>query len=101
MPLPVGFKVNGVSSKPGQQLIPPRVQKIIKMLEHLPPNELLLSIEISIRTGLSAGGAWVSHPVLADYREKLDGKLFWGSRKSIAKLRQQLAETEETPNENQ
>lgn len=100
MPLPAGFKVNGVQTKSAELSLPPRVKKIIALLESMPANELLLSVEVSIKTGLSFGGAWTSHPALLDYREKVDGKLLWGNKKTIVRLRQQLAEPEETPNEN-
>ena len=101
MPLPAGFKVSGTTTgKSTSGLVPPRAQKIIAMVEKLPFAELLTSREVAERVALSIGGAWSSHPALADYSEKVDGKLFWGSRKSIAYLRAQLAEPEET-NENQ
>jgi len=100
MPLPPGFKVNG-SKTTSQVLMPPRVQKIIALLFKLPVGDLLTSLELSQQVGLSTGGSWTNHPALVDYREKVDNKFFWGNRKSIAQLRKQLAEPEETQNENQ
>jgi hypothetical protein len=71
------------------------VQKIIDILTEIPDTELLTSGELSERLGaLLAGGGSGQHPALQDYREKVDGKLFWGSRTSIAQLRKQLAENE-------
>lgn len=97
MPLPAGFKVNGIKS--GAVLIPPRVKKIIALLEKYPLGDLLTSMELMGMAELSVGSSCCSHPGLADYREKVDNKFFWGSRKSIVKLREQLAAPEE-PNEN-
>jgi hypothetical protein len=90
MPLPAGFKVNGVKS--GTVLIPPRVKKIIAVLDKQSFGELMTSMELMTQAGLSVGSAACSHPALAEYREKIDNKYFWGSRKSIAQLRKQLAE---------
>jgi hypothetical protein len=98
MPLPAGFKVNGAKS--GTSLVPPRVKKIAALLDKQPFGELMTSNEISYILSLSVGGAWSCHPALIEYREKVDNKYFWGSRKSIAQLRKQLAKLEET-NENQ
>ena len=100
MPIPTGFKVNG-SKIPRDILVPPRVKKIMALLDKLPFSELLTSMEVSARSGLSCGGSWTNHPALVDYREKIDNKFFWGSRKSIAQLRTQLAASEEIQNENQ
>lgn len=94
MPLPAGFRVNGVGS--GAALIPPRVKKIIAILDRQPFGELMTSMELMSRAGLSVGSSCCSHPGLADYRTKVDTKYFWGSRKSIAQLRKQLAAPEET-----
>ena len=100
MPLPAGFKVNGSKTDMTRVLVPPRVKKIMSLLDKLPSDELFTSNEVSARAGLSIGGAFVSHPGLTDYREKVDGRLFWGSRKSIAQLRKKLAESEESHDEN-
>ena len=86
MPLPAGFKVNGSKVVANHILTPPRVQKIIAFLSATPPNELLTTMELSSLLGLSVSGAYVTHPVLLDYREKVDNKLFWGNKKSIAQL---------------
>lgn len=97
MPLPKGFKVDGsVPAVQGAQLVPPRVRKIIVLLNTLPVGKLLSSAELGQRVNLSFGGAWTNHPVVMDYRQKVDGKLFWGSRKSIAKLRKQLEDIEDS-----
>lgn len=93
MPLPAGFKVNG-SAVSTDGLVPPRVKKIIALLDKLPMNELFTSREVSDRVNLSLGGTWICHQALTDYREKVDRCFFWGSRKSIARLREQLAEPE-------
>ena len=95
MPLPAGYKVNG-SKVSGSIRVPPRVRKITTLLEKIPFGNLLTSMELSIRAGVSIGGAWTSHPCLLDYREKVDTKLFWGSRKSIGRLRQQLTQSEDS-----
>lgn len=95
MPLPAGFKVNGAKTT-GKELIPPRAIKIMTSLDGLPFGDLITSNELGMRVGLSVGGAWSSLSCVADYREKIDNKYFWGSRKSIAHLRKQLAKSEET-----
>lgn len=100
MPLPVGFKVNG--SKVGSAnrvLVTPRMKKIMTFLDRFPTTELITTEELAGRLGLSSSGSVTAGRGLVDYREKVDGKLFWGSQKSIAQLRKKLAEPEETQNE--
>jgi hypothetical protein len=98
MHLPKGFKLNGNTTNPGG-LVRPRAKKIIQILEALPFGELLTSTELGIRSALSFGGSWAALPVLSEYREKVDGnKLYWGSRKTIARLRQQLTEASDAKN---
>jgi hypothetical protein len=99
MPLPAGFKVNGSKTSGKGVPVPPRVRQIIALLFKMPINELMTTMELSAQLGGSVSGSFVTHPVLLEYREKVDGKLFWGNRKSIARLREQLAVPEET-NEN-
>jgi hypothetical protein len=99
MPLPAGFKVNG-SKVPNGGRVPPRVTKIMAILDKVPYGELLTSNELGARAVLSVGGSWTSHPALFEYREKVDNRFFWGSRKSIARLREQLVTPEES-HENQ
>lgn len=97
MPLPVGFKVNGSKVTSSKIPVPPHVQKIMNLLDKLPMAELLTSAELSERLGADVhGGRANSCLALRPYREKVDNKAFWGSPKSIAQLRKQLAETEET-----
>jgi hypothetical protein len=96
MPLPVGFKVNGLKVTTSRLPVPPRIQKALIFLDSLPMAELLTSAELSEQLGRDIHNGQVnSSRILLDYREKVDNKLFWGSRKSIAQLRKQLAETEE------
>ena len=90
MPLPAGFKVSGVNS--GTALVPPRVKKIIAILDKKPFGDLMTSMEVMQQAKLSVGSSCCSHPALAEYRERVDNKYFWGSRKSIAQLRKQMAE---------
>lgn len=99
MPLPAGFKVNGTKTKEGMPT-PPRVRKIIVVLDSLPASELITSMELAARLGMATGGSTLQFPGLQDYREKVDSKLFWGSRKSIAQLRKQLASPEGTDDKN-
>ena len=100
MPLPTGFKVNGAKVKNiGRIPIPPRVQKIMGLLDKLPSGELVTSLELTERLAISGGGAAFCASILLDYREKVDNKLFWGSRKSVAQLRKQLVTPEETHDE--
>lgn len=99
MPLPAGFKVNGTKCET-TVLAPPRVKKIMMMLDQLPSDELLTSMEVGIRAGQTIGGSWANHPALSEYREKIDNRFFWGSLKGIKKLRQQLAEPEESNDQN-
>lgn len=91
MPLPAGFKVNGSATPADRIPVPPRVRAISGILDKLPRNEVLTTMEVSARLGLSMSGNFANHPALASYREKVDNKLFWGNRKSIAQLRKQLA----------
>ena len=98
MPLPNGFKVNGASSV----TIPdsPQVKKIKTILDVLPFTELLTTRELGNRMGLMLNGINALHPSLDAYREKVDGRNFWGSRKSIERLRKQLAEPEDSNDQN-
>ena len=100
MPLPAGFKVNGSKKSESTSPVPPRVQKLIKYLDKIPLNDLFTTMDLALRTGSGISGSFTNHPALAPYREIVDAKLFWGSPKSIAKLRAQLAEPEETSDEN-
>ncbi len=101
MPLPAGFKVNGFKTTASSGMpIPPRVRKVTTILDRLPFEELLTTQEVAGRAGFSNSGSVICHPAFEPYREKVDGKLFWGSRQSIAKLRKQLAEPEETNDKN-
>lgn len=96
MPLPAGFVVNGSTVKSEAWSLPPRGKKMVEILEKLPLGEVLTSQEVSIRIGGALqGGSLNTHPGLHDYREKIDGRVFWGSKKSIAKLRKQLGISEE------
>ena len=99
MLLPVGFKLNGAASEKSWRL-PPRGQKMVAILDSLPKSELLTTGELSNQIGgnITAGGLSY-HPQLQDYREKVDGKLLWGNRQTIADLRHQLAALEETHDE--
>jgi hypothetical protein len=95
MPLPAGFKVNG--SKVNTSRVPPRATKIIALVEKLPFGELLTTRELTGRMDMSDID---NHQSLQDYQELVDHRLFWGSRESIAQLRKQLAEPEESHDEN-
>ena len=95
MPLPAGFKVNGVKTT-SRIPLPPRVQKIITVLDALPLTELKTTTDVSELIGVNINGGGANcHPGLRDYREKVDNKMFWGSRASIAQLRKSLSEGEE------
>lgn len=97
MPLPRGFKVNGVTVTRSKSKLPlpPRAQKAIAVLDKLPLSELLGTMEVSERMGADIhSGGINNHPGLADYRLKVDNKLYWGSRASIALLREKLEETD-------
>jgi hypothetical protein len=98
MPLPAGFKVNGSKTTQVGIPVPPKVQRMIEILDALPSDELLTTIEVCAQVGKARGGADLQHPALQNFREKIDNKLFWGSRKSIARLRKKLSE--ETHDEN-
>jgi hypothetical protein len=95
MPLPKGFKVNGVRTAGDGIPLPPMAQKIVAVLDKLPASELLTTAELAARVSSSLTGSTFTHPGLQDYRQQVDRNMFWGSRKSIAKLRKQLNETEE------
>jgi hypothetical protein len=96
MPLPAGFKVNGSKvEKNSRASVPPRVKKIVALLDKLPSGDLLTTLELADRLGLYCNGGAAQSAILLEYREKVDNKLFWGSRKSILQLRKQLAEPEE------
>ncbi len=96
MRLPVGFKINGVKVAP----MLPRVAKMISVLQSLPPDELLTSPSLAAKVKFSLNGGIVQESDLQDFREKVDGRLLWGSRESIAKLRKHLAEPEDITDEN-
>jgi hypothetical protein len=99
MPLPSGFKVNGLKSTSSSGIpIPPKVQHVQDSLDALPANELLTTLEVCERAGIGYGGSTLNHPILRNYKEKIDNKLFWGSHASIARLRKKLSE--ETHDEN-
>ena len=98
MPLPAGFKVNGSKNTRSGIPIPPKVRRIQETLDTLPSDELLTTMEMCAQTGSSIGGAHFQHPALQNFREKIDNKIFWGSRKSIVRLRKKLSE--ETHDEN-
>ena len=100
MPLPAGFKVNGVKTTvPSRVPLSPRAQKVAAILDALPFTELKTTMQVSelAMSDLNTGGI-STHPGLRDYREKVDNKMFWGNRKTIAQLRQQLAKIAEEPN---
>jgi hypothetical protein len=93
MPLPAGFKLNGhITTK--QTHVSPRIRKILSILDKLPLNEVMTTMELSIRLGMSVSGNFTNQPVLEPYREKIDNKLFWGNRKTVESLRKQLATCE-------
>lgn len=94
MPLPAGFKVNGLSSFSSIP-VPPQVHRIMAMLDKLPENEVLTTREMAQRVGTANSNASFQHPVLMDYKQRVDNKMFWGSRASIAQLRKSLSEGEE------
>ena len=97
MPLPAGFKVNGSKTKNSSSVpIPPRVANIIKMLDKLPHGHLFTSMDLEARLGVYGIGTEARHLALYGYREKVDNKLYWGNRKSIAQLRKQLTQSEES-----
>jgi hypothetical protein len=98
MPLPVGFKVGGADASKMSE--PPQVKKIKAILDALPFTELLTTRDVGIRINSLINGINANHPALDSYHEKVDGRWFWGSRKSIAKLRKQLAEPEENNGKN-
>lgn len=101
MPLPAGFKVNGSKIATHNRLpLPPRARKLISLLDKLPMGDVLTSIELRARAGVSLTGEVLQVLELTEYREKVDNKLFWGSRKSIAQLRKKLAEPEDTSDHN-
>jgi hypothetical protein len=93
MSLPSGFKVNGSKASGGTMVMPPRAQKVIASLDALPFSELLSTRDLGVRVGFMITG--VFPPALDDYHEKIDGKLLWGSKKSIRKLRSALLQGEQ------
>lgn len=98
MPLPAGFKVNGSKTASSSVFpIPPRAKKIMTMLDKLPVSEVLTTLEMTLRAGMSpsASGGLTTHPAILEYREKVDNKVFWGSKKTIAELRRKLNEPED------
>ena len=101
MPLPAGFKVNGLKVSAEGVPVPPLVKKVLVFLDSLPSDDLLTTGELATRVHTYRNNIQATHPALQDYREKVDGKLFWGNPKSIKKLRAQLAAPEETDGEDQ
>ena len=96
MRIPVGFKVNGLKVPKTS----PRVQRVIKVLDALPSDELLTTVNLAEIVAFPMSGGITQESALREYHEKVDSKLFWGSRKGIAQLRKQLDESEETHAEN-
>lgn len=90
--IPAGFKVNG--SVPRAVRIPPLVLKLIQILDALPPKELISTYNLAA-FGKCSSGHWVSDPTLSEYKAKVDGKLFWGNKKTIVELKKQLGEISE------
>lgn len=90
MALPAGFKVDdGKLSASLSSHVPPRVKKIMVLLDLFPESELLSTNELMLRLGMTLGSN-PRIPILAAYCEKVDGKLFWGSPATITNLRAQL-----------
>jgi hypothetical protein len=96
MRIPVGFKVNGLKVPK----ISPRVQRVIKVLDALPSDELVTTANLADLATFPMSGGITQEFALRDYHEKVDSKVFWGSRKAIAQLRKQLAEPEESHGQN-
>jgi hypothetical protein len=91
MRIPVGFKVNGEKVA----RFSPRVRRVIVVLDRLPADELLTSANLATLAAHPMNGGITQEFALRDYHEKVDSKILWGSRKSIALLRKTLAESEE------
>lgn len=68
----------------------PQVKRIMDFLDASEPLEVFSTQELVERMGISEGGCKWQDSYLADYREKVDGKMFWGSPSSIKQLREQL-----------
>lgn len=92
MALPAGFTVNGRAEKAVLR-IPAQLQRLMTFLDSTPENDLFTTLEVAERLGISAGGNKWQSSAIADYREKVDGKIFWGSKASIAQLRRKLEES--------
>lgn len=91
MPLPEGFTVGGVAVSP--KAPPPAVLKVIAALDKLPNRSLESTAALCTLTGLT-DSRWVQHQILSEYRYKVDGKLFWGSRSTIMELKKSLKDSE-------
>lgn len=100
MALPAGFKVNGLSGGSGAVKIPAPVQKVLAFLDELPYKELMDTRELWVKTGVNPARSPFYLPIVDSYRQKVDNKNVWGSPKTIAELRRQLNEPEETNDEN-
>jgi hypothetical protein len=88
MALPAGITVNGIKSASGPGMpIPPKVKRIIALLDKHPSGDVLTTLEMSNQLGMSASGNSFTHPALENYREKVDSKLYWGNPATIAELR--------------
>jgi hypothetical protein len=95
MALPAGITVNGVKSENSSGVpVPPKTKKIIALLDKHPSGDVLTTMELASQLGLSMSGNGFHHPALADYKEKVDGKVYWGNPQTIAELRK--PEPEET-----
>lgn len=95
MALPAGITVNGVKSANSSGMpVPPKVHRIIALLDRHPSGDVLTTLEMSNQLGMSASGNCFNHPALENYREKVDSKLYWGNPQTIAELRK--PEPEET-----
>jgi len=66
-------------------------EAVIRIVETIPPDEVLSSAEIAAKLGCSREGLEriLQHPSLADYRYRFSAgsPLWWGQKKTIAKMR--------------
>lgn len=93
MPLPSGFVLNGISTEDSMPL-PPRIKRVIAVLDELPFKEVLATRQL-LPLARTSGNNFSTYTVLDSYKVQIDGKMFWGNTKTITELKKQLGEPNE------
>lgn len=85
--------MNGVATQDSLPL-PPRIKRVIEVLDKMPFKEVLPTRQL-LPLAKTSGNNFADYSALDSYRVKIDGRMFWGSTKTIAELKKQLGEPNE------